>query len=127
MKSLMPHPLFKIGRATLQSMMWLIWIIRLALLGIVVFAIVAVCSYSFQGDKTPPIEDAPYSVVAVIQNDLGETITHVYYANLIMDKGTQYVMVDYWTFDGKRYNLTKGEKYLIKKDWSRIGIYRRTE
>lgn len=123
----MPHPLFRISKASLQGMMWLIWLVRLALIGGLLFALIAVFAFSCRSGKPPPITEAPYSVVAVIEDNIGgqQPLIHVYYAKNVLDKGFEYIMLDWWQFDGKHYNLNKGEKPLIKKDWNRIGVYKR--
>ena len=118
-------PLFKISKGAAQGLSWLFWLFRFAVLAGVIFAVVAVGAYSFRGGKPPAVDEAPYSVVAVLEDGNAPPLVHNYYASLVLDKGSQYVMVDWWTFDGKGYNLEKGEKSLTKKDWSRIGIYRR--
>jgi hypothetical protein len=115
-------PFFVISKATAHGLSLIFWIIRLAMLGGVIFIIVAITTYSCQPGKPPPAAEAPYAVVAVTA-DLQST--HVYYAKQVLERGAVYILLDYWRFDGKEYNYNEGEKSLVKKDWGKIGIYRR--
>ena len=116
------RPFFKISKDVLKSLVWLIWTIRIVMLLGFIFVVVCLVSYITSSGVAPDSQEAPYSIVAITSDNLSR---HVYYGETVLDRTTELVVVNYWVFDGKRYNYIKGEKALVKGDWGDIRIFRR--
>lgn len=115
-------PFFQFGKATLQSLIWLVWIIRISLLLCFVFAVICVISFFTTGSNIPNSQEAPFAIVAITSDHLSK---HIYYGETVLDNGNQLTVINCWKFNGKKYFMIKGEYPFIKNDWGDIQVYRR--
>lgn len=86
----------------------------LAVLGIVII-IFAVCLYAYislQQSQPPGIDKAEWAIQVYTDQDGVKIPTRYFYAESVKVSGGNVIMTTYWTFDGKKYNETKGEKVI---------------
>lgn len=88
------------------------WIARIMLLGFVITVLVGVSAYYYlKGSDVP--SDAHYGIQTYYEEAGVKIPKRVYYAEEVRLKDGILLLIDYWDFDGVRYNKHKGEREIL--------------
>lgn len=102
-------------------------LVRFVFVLLIIPCILGAWIFFHQGSTVPKASDAPWAIQTFIYTDSQAIPSRIYYGKTFQIINGEAALVDYWDYNGKKYNEHNSTLVFVKKEWGAVSIIRRVE